>query len=51
MGVVSAAMRFAGLNLVNTEWMESNAAGIVAVVVYLALIAYLTISSLKAKKE
>ena len=51
MGVVSAAMRFAGLNLVNTEWMESNAAGIVAVVVYLALIAYLTICSLKAKKE
>ena len=51
MGVVSAAMRFAGLNLVNTEWMESNAAGIVAVVVYLALIAYLTISSLKAQKE
>ena len=51
MGVVSAAMRFAGLNLVNTEWQESNAAGMLAVVVYLALIAYLTYSSMKAEKE
>jgi putative OPT family oligopeptide transporter len=51
MGVVSAAMRFAGLNLLNAEWQESNAAGMLAVVVYLALIGYLTYSSMKAEKE
>ncbi|MBR5297808.1 MAG: OPT/YSL family transporter, partial [Parabacteroides sp.] len=51
MGVVSAAMRFAGLNLLNAEWQESNAAGMLAVVVYLALIGYLTYSSMKTEKE
>ncbi len=51
MGVVSAAMRFAGINMVNVEWMESNAAGMLAIAVYLMLIAYLTFYSLKAKKE
>lgn len=51
MGVVSAAMRFGGVNLVNEAWFESNAAGVLAVVMYVALIAYLAISSLKAKKE
>ena len=28
MGVVSAAMRFAGINLVDIKWMESNSAGV-----------------------
>lgn len=51
MGVVSAAMRFAGINMVNIGWMESDAAGLLAIVVYLLLIAYLTFSSLKANKE
>ena len=51
MGVVSAAMRFAGINLVDTEWMESNLAGALAIVMYAILITYLAISSLKAKKE
>ena len=51
MGVVSAAMRFAGINMVDVEWMESDAAGMLAIVVYLLLIGYLTFSSLKAKKE
>lgn len=50
MGVVSAALRFGGINLVNEEWMNSNFAGVIAIVMYLALMAYLTISSLKAKK-
>ena len=48
MGVVSAAMRFAGINLVDIKWMESNSAGVLAIVMYILLIAYLTISSLKA---
>ena len=51
MGVVSATMRFAGVNLVNEEWMESNFAGAIAVVMYIMLMSYLAISSLKAKKE
>lgn len=50
MGVVSATMRFAGINLVNEEWMESNFAGVIAVVMYIMLMSYLAISSLKAKK-
>lgn len=51
MGVVSAAMRFAGINLIDVEWMESNPAGVLAVGMYILLIAYLAVSSLKAKKE
>ena len=51
MGVVSAAMRFAGINLVDIKWMESNPAGVLAIVMYILLIAYLAISSLKAKEE
>ena len=51
MGVVSAAMRFAGINLVDIKWMESNSAGVPAIVMYILLIAYLAISSLKAKEE
>ena len=51
MGVVSAAMRFAGINLVDIKWMESNSAGVLASVMYILLIAYLAISSLKAKEE
>ena len=50
MGVVSATMRFAGINLVNEEWMESNFAGVIAVVMYIMIMSYLAISSLKAKK-
>lgn len=51
MGVVSAALRFGGINMINEAWMESNYAGLIAVVMYVALMAYLAISSLKAKKE
>lgn len=51
MGVVSVAMRFAGINLVDIKWMESNSAGVLAIVMYILLIAYLAISSLKAKEE
>lgn len=51
MGVISAAMRFAGINLVDIKWMESNSAGVLAIVMYILLIAYLASSSLKAKEE
>lgn len=51
MGVVSAALRFGGINLVNEKWLEGNFAEPLAVVMYIVMIAYLAISSLKAKKE
>ena len=38
MGVVSAAMRFAGINLVDIKWMESNSAGVLAIVMYICLL-------------
>ncbi len=51
MGVVSAALRFGGIDLINNEWLESGYAEPLAIVMYIALIAYLAISSMKAKKE
>lgn len=49
MGVASAALRFAGVDLFQTAWAESNGAEALAIVVYIALILYLTYSSLQAK--
>ena len=51
MGVVSAALRFGGINLMNEEWASSNAAEILAVVMYLVMIAYLTFNSLNDEKR
>ena len=51
MGVVSAALRFGGINLMNEEWAASRGAEGVAILMYIALIAYLTFNSLQAKKE
>jgi putative OPT family oligopeptide transporter len=51
MGVVSAVMRFAGVNLVNTQWQGSSAAQAVALVAYAAIIIYLALSSMKAGKQ
>ncbi len=50
MGVVSAALRFAGINLMNEQWAAGQAAEILAVVMYLVLIVYLALSALKTKK-
>ncbi len=51
MGVVSAALRFGGINLVNEEWLNNNMSEVLALVMYLGLIAYLAYNSLKTKKE
>lgn len=51
MGVASAALRFAGVNLVNEEWLSGNLAEVLAVVMYVLLIAYLAVNSLNTKKE
>lgn len=51
MGVVSALMRFGGINFVNREWFESNHAEILALVMFLGLCGYLIWDSLRAKPE
>lgn len=49
MGVVSAAMRFGGLNFVNDTWVESAGAQWVALAAYLLLIVYLVWDAMRAK--
>jgi putative OPT family oligopeptide transporter len=51
MGVVSAALRFGGINFVNTEWFESNTAEVIAIVMFAALCGYMIWETLRAKKE
>lgn len=51
MGVVSAGLRFGGFNWMNAEWVESNGAQWLGLVMYGAIIGYLIWDSLKAKKE
>ena len=51
MGVVSAILKFAGADWFCTEWAESNAAGALGLVVYIVLIAYMTLHTLRAKRE
>jgi len=51
MGVVSAIIRFGGINLTSTEWMESNAAVLLALFMYLVIIAYLAWDSMRAKAD
>lgn len=48
MGVVSAGMQFGGLNFSNAEYIASPVSQIVSLVAYIALIIYLTKSSMKA---
>lgn len=47
MGVVSAGLRFGGIDLVNTTWQESPASLILSLVVYAALCVYLIKASMK----
>ena len=49
MGVVSAAMRWQGIDLVNEGWLANPLSQVVALAVYLLLIAYLVRASLKVK--
>ena len=51
MGVVSAAIKFLGVDLYMTEWNHTVSAQILAVVMYIAIIVYLCIASMKAKKD
>jgi len=51
MGVVSAALRFGGINLMSAEWVESSGAQWLALVMYGAVIGYFVWDSMRAKKE
>ena len=51
MGVVSAAMKFGGLDFFQAEWSQSAGAQILGLVMYIAIIAYLIIATMKAKKN
>lgn len=51
MGVVSAALRFGGINLMNDKWVESNGAQWLSFVMYGAIIGYFVWDSMRAKKE
>ncbi len=50
MGVVSAAMKFAGADFFMSNWYSSNEAALVGLVMYIAIIAYLIVATMKAKK-
>jgi len=51
MGVVSASLRFGGINLLNQEWMESAGAEWLALVMYGAIIGYFVWDALRVKHE
>lgn len=49
MGVVSAAMRYGGVNLVNNEWIANSWSQVLALGVYILLICYFIKASMKTK--
>ena len=51
MGVVSAAMRFGGINLVNEEWIANPLSELLSLVAYLLLIVWLIKTSMNIKKK
>lgn len=51
MGVISAVLKFGGINFVNTEWIESHTAEILGFVMFLVICGYVIWESLRAKPE
>ncbi len=51
MGVVSAAMRFGGINLVNEEWLANPVSELLSLVAYAMLIFFLIRMSMKVKNK
>ena len=51
MGVMSAVIKFAGGDFMLTEWVGSNGANILTLLMYIAVIVYFTIHTMMAKKE
>lgn len=50
MGVVSAAMRFGGINLINEAWLDNPLSEVISLVAYILLIVWITRYSMKIKK-
>lgn len=50
MGVLSAGLRFGGVNLVNTAWLDNTMSEVVAIVAYTLLIVYLIAASKRVKR-
>jgi len=50
-GVLSAVLRYFDLNWVNKEWIESNSAELLAIVMFALISVYFIWDTLKAKKE
>ena len=51
MGVISATMRFAGINLINEEWLANSWSEVLSLVAYFFLIIYLVKASMNIKKQ
>ncbi|MDY0252967.1 MAG: oligopeptide transporter, OPT family [Tenuifilaceae bacterium] len=51
MGVISAVLKFGGINFVNPEWANSNPAQILGLGMFLVICGYLVWESLRAKPE
>ena len=51
MGVVSAFLRFGGINYQNAEWFESNNAAILGGMMFLVLCGYFIWDALRGKEE
>jgi hypothetical protein len=49
MGVVSAAIRFGGVNLMNEAWVENPLSEVVSLVAYVLLIAWIVRAAMKVK--
>lgn len=51
MGVVSAAMRFGGINLINEEWLSNPLSEVLSMAAYILLIIWLVKASMHIKKN
>ncbi len=51
MGVISAVLKFGGINYVNAEWADSNPAQILGLGMFLVICGYLVWESLRGKPE
>ena len=51
MGVVSAAMRFKGINLVNDAWLDNPLSQVVSLITYALIIVYLVKASMSISKK
>ena len=51
MGVISAILKFGGINFVNNEWFESNPAQILGLGMFVVICGYLVWESLRGKPE